>query len=87
MGPRAATIAKVQELERERHLMNLANRYLKAGRPERLGEIGLTQAEIRRLIKAGGYSSAEMTRMRDLLRYYRHKSKRRLWLPDPGGKQ
>jgi hypothetical protein len=74
----------VQELERERHLMNLANRYLKAGRPERLGELGLTQGEIRNLIKAGGYSSAALTRMRDLLRYYRKKSRRKLWLPDKG---
>lgn len=86
MGPRAATIAKVQELEAEHRRMILANRYLKAGKPDRLADIGFNLVEARRLQDAGGYSSEELTRMRDTIRYYRTKSRRRLWLPDNGGK-
>lgn len=64
--------------------MRLANRYLVAGKPAMLREIGLTRAEAERVIKAGGYTAAELTRIRDTIRYYRTKSRRRLWLPDPG---
>ncbi len=85
MGPRAATIAKVRDLERERHTMIMANRYLRAGKAERLAELGFGPTEIHRLVQAGGYSSAELARMRDTIGYYRTKSRRRLWLPDPGG--
>lgn len=84
MGPRAATIAKLEQLEREHRMMRLANRYLVAGKPEMLREIGLPQAEAQRVIRAGGYTGADLTKIRDTIRYYRTKSRRRLWLPDPG---
>jgi hypothetical protein len=64
--------------------MVLANRYLAAGQPERLAELGLPDTEIPYLKRTGGYTSAELTQSRDTIRYYRTKSKRRLWLPDPG---
>ena len=38
-------------------------------------------SEARRVAQAGGYSHAALVRMRDTIRYYRTKSKRRLWLP------
>jgi len=84
MGPRAATVEHLRRLEAERRTMVLVNRYLAAGRPKELPSLGLSSAEIRRVTAAGGYTPAELKRMRDVLGYYRTKSKRRLWLPDRG---
>lgn len=84
MGPRAATIAKVAELEAQRRKMHLVNRYIAAHRLDMLPELGIPRAEAARLVRVGGYTSAEITAMREAIRYYRNKSKRRLWLPDPG---
>jgi hypothetical protein len=84
MGPRAATIARLEELEREHHRMVLANRYIRARRPEQLADLGYTKAEIRNLILAKGYPEAALINMRSAIRYFRTKSRRRLWLPDPG---
>lgn len=85
MSRRAATIAKVKELEREHQTMHLVNRYLRAGMADRVRELGLPRAELRRVLEAGGYSAAELTRTREAIRYYRTKSRRRLWLPEPPG--
>lgn len=86
MGPRAATIAKLKELERRHRQMRLANRYLAAKKISVLPELGLSRSEIARLIKAGGYSPEELTKIRDTIRYYRTKSRRYFWFPDTGGK-
>jgi len=82
---RAETIAKCKELEAEHRTMILANRYLKAGKLDRLPGLGIPPREIARLVAVGGYSSAEILRMRDTIRYYRVKSRRKLWLPEPKG--
>lgn len=79
---RLETIDKLRELETEHRIMVLANRYLKARQPERLVELGIAPAELRRVKQSGGYSSADLVRMRDTIRYYRTKSRRKLWLPD-----
>lgn len=84
MGPKAATIARLKHLEAEHRVKLLVNRYLVAGKPERLKELGLTQAEIRRVTAAGGYPESVLKRSRETIRYYRKKSRRQLWLPDRG---
>lgn len=76
MDPRDA--ARVHELEATRHLMHMVNRYLAAGQPKRIQELGLTRAETRRLIAAGGYSSQEMTRIREAIRYHKRKHRGRV---------
>ena len=86
MGPRAATVEKLKDLEAQHRRMVLVNRYLAAGRPKELEALGLNRSEIRRLTAAGGYPSSDLTRSRDTIRYYRTKSRRRLWLPDTGEK-
>lgn len=78
---RAATVAHLQNLESEHRIMVLANRYLKARQPRRLAELGIPPAEVQRLIKAGGYSSLELMKMREKIYYYGKKSRRKLWLP------
>lgn len=80
MGKRE-TVAKLQQLEVQHRNMMLANRYIKTGKIERLLDLGIPLATAQRLAQAGGYPSADLTRMRDTIRYYRTKSKRRLWLP------
>jgi hypothetical protein len=81
---KAATVKHLRELERQHRTMILVNRYLKAGKRDRLADLGISRTEADRLVKAGGYSSIELERMRDTIRYYRTKSRRRLWLPDNG---
>lgn len=81
---KAATVKRLRQLERRHRAMILANRYLAAGQPERLPELGLPATEIPYLKKMGKYSSADLATMRDMIRYYRTKSRRRLWLPDNG---
>jgi hypothetical protein len=86
MGPRAATVEHLRHLEAAHRRMVLANRYLAAGRPKELETLGFDRSEIRRLTAAGGYPASDLTRSRDTIRYYRTKSRRRLWLPDTGEK-
>jgi len=76
---------KLRALERQLRQWTVANRYLRAGQPERLAELGFPKAEINRLVLAGGFSALQMHNLRSTIRYYRTKSRRRLWLPDPGG--
>lgn len=75
----AAAKAYYRALERRRHMMILANRYLAAGKPAMLKDLELPRQEVKRVTEAGGYTSAELEQMRALLRYYRNKAKRKLW--------
>jgi len=84
MGPRAAAKARLEDLERERHRMTLANRYIRNHRPQKLAELGYTAPEIRQLIQTGGHPNSAFVNIRQRVHYFKVKSRRRLWLPDPG---